>query len=132
MEGDGIKPAISPSRNGFDVTRIFGVIIQGLAQFVDRNAQAVVAILNRIAGPYSFANLVAGDDFTAVLQQSNKNSKGLLLQPHDFAVSSQFPSTNGQLKGSEAKDTVQLQRGEYRRQLAPRCKVERTTNHTRL
>jgi len=132
VDGDGIKPAISPSRNGFDITRIFGVIIQGLAQFVDRNAQAVVAILNRIAEPYSFANLVAGDDFTAVLQQSNKNSKGLLLQPHGFAVSSQFPSTNGQLKGSEAKDTVQLQRGEYRRQLAPRCKVERTPNHTRL
>jgi hypothetical protein len=58
---------VAPPRHGFDIAGLAGVIVQYVAQSVDRFVERLIEIDKRILGPDPFFQLFTGDDFAGAL-----------------------------------------------------------------
>ncbi len=78
---DGGDEAVSPPGQGFDEARARCGIAQRLADLVHRGIQAVIEIDKGVGRPDLFAQLIARDHFTGILEQRREDLKRLLLKP---------------------------------------------------
>ncbi len=94
--------------NCFNVSGIFGTIVQRLPQLANRHAEAAVKIYERISRPEAAAKFLSSDYFSGVFQKRDKEPMGLLLQPDAFPVLQQFPRGGVYLKRTELIDNSGL------------------------
>ena len=78
---DRRNKAVTALGECFNKARILGVVTQGFAQLVDRDAQAVIEIDGGIGIPKPLLERFAGQDFAGLLKQCCKQFEGLPLKP---------------------------------------------------
>jgi hypothetical protein len=73
--------SIAPARDGFNKVWRACVVVQCLAQAVDRFIEGLIEV-DKSGSPDMFLQLFTGDDFTRALGKHDENTEGLLLQPN--------------------------------------------------
>jgi hypothetical protein len=79
----------------------------------------MIEIDKRIRGPDFFAQLVACNDLTGILQQGNEHLKRLFLEPYAGAVLAQFSGVQVDFKNAEAQQPGFVIGGRHRHGGAP-------------
>jgi len=100
---DGGKEAVSAAGQSFDEARARCGIAQRLANFVHCGIHAVIEINESIGGPDFFAQIVAGDNLTGVLQQGSEHLKRLFLEPDASPVLAQLSGGQVDFKNTESQ-----------------------------
>jgi hypothetical protein len=67
---------VSATANRSHEVRNFSVVVEGLAELVDRSVQAVVEIDECVGGPKAFTELVPPDHFAGAVEEDQGNLKG--------------------------------------------------------
>ncbi len=78
--------AITEARQGLDVLRVFGAIVQGQADLPDAEVKTLLEVDERIIAPDGQADLFARHQGTAMIEQKRKNARWLLLNFGQHAV----------------------------------------------
>ena len=97
--------AITTPGHSLNETRALGGITQCLADLVDGFVEPVIEIHERIRGPQSAPELLAGHQLAWSGQQHRKHLKWLLLQPDPRAALRQFAGPKIGLEDRETKTT---------------------------
>ena len=116
---DGGDEAVSTAGQGFEEARARSEIAQRLANFVHRRIQAVIEIDESIGGPDFFAQVVARDHLTGILQQGSENLKRLFLKPYASAVFAQLSGGQVDFKNAKAQEAGSAVGGRHRHEGAP-------------
>ena len=95
--------AVSAAGEGFDEARARCGIAQRLANLVHRGIQAVIEIDEGVGGPDFFAQLVARDHLTGILQQGSENLKRLFQKPDASAVLAQLSGGEVDFKNAKSQ-----------------------------
>jgi hypothetical protein len=115
--------AVSTAGQGFDEAWVRGGIPQRLANLVHRSIQAMIEIDEGIGRPDCFAQVVARDDLTCVLQERGQDLKRLFLQPDASPILAQL--SGGQVRLKNAKSQKRgLTTGEHRDECTPQCRAD--------
>ena len=77
---DRCDEAVTPFGQGFDKTRVLGVVAQGFAELIHGDSQAVVEINGRVRAPKPLLQSLAGNYLAWLLQQGRQQLEGLALQ----------------------------------------------------
>jgi hypothetical protein len=72
--------AVSAARDGLDIARPVGIVEKCLAQALDSAVQPVVEINESVGGPEAFAQKVACDQFTRMLEEVYQYLDGMAPQ----------------------------------------------------
>src|ERR1035438_5012277 len=75
----GNKP-VATTVQGFNETRVLGIIPQGFAQLLDTAVEAVIEVNEGVCGPKLSPQLLPGDRLSGALQKNSQDLKGLFLQ----------------------------------------------------
>ena len=78
---DRRNKAVTPLGQGFNKARILGVVAQGLAQLVYRDAQTVIEINGCVRVPKALLEHFAGKHLAWLLKQGRKQFERLPLKP---------------------------------------------------
>jgi hypothetical protein len=71
---------VSATANRSHEARNFSVVVEGLAELVDRSVQAVVEIDECVGGPKAFTELVPLDHFAGAFEEDQGNLKGVVME----------------------------------------------------
>jgi hypothetical protein len=80
---------ISPAGDGLYEARLFGVILQDLADLTDRAVDAVVGIEEDVLTPYPLYDVFPADDLSFLLDEDGENFRGNALQLKDATGTAQ-------------------------------------------
>src|SRR5215470_20198784 len=83
----GSNKSVTTLGKCFNETWLLLVVVQGLAEFLDRRVQAVIEINESVFGPEPFLQILACDDLTGMFQKHREDMKRLDLQPNLSALS---------------------------------------------
>jgi hypothetical protein len=83
--------SVSTPRDGFNILRGTGIIVQCLSQPIHRFIQGLIEV-NESISPDLFLQFLTGDDLARTLRKQRQNSEGLLLQSDRHAM---FPQLRG-------------------------------------
>src|SRR5262249_55592341 len=86
----------------FDVTRSFGCVAEGVAQFLNGVVKSRVEVHEGIRGPEFLTEFLASDQVTGTFEQMGEYLERLVLQLQANAVLPQFTRTQVHIKGAEA------------------------------
>src|SRR5208282_3554847 len=92
---------VSAAGQGLDESRARCGIAERLAYLVYRGIQAVIEIDEGVGRPDFFAQVVAGDNLTGILQQGSEDLKGLFLKPDASAVLAQLSGVQINFKNAK-------------------------------
>src|SRR5260370_1360182 len=92
---------VAATRQGFHKAGTLRGIAQGFAQPVDDGIEAVVDVHEGIRRPQLLPELVPGDDFTCVLQETCQYLKRMLLELDMHPLLAQLPSVKVGLESSK-------------------------------
>jgi len=83
---DHSNEAVTPARNGFDVTGIFGRVAQRSSQPVHRHIQTMFEFDKRVCPPKPVPQLFARHQLSGMLQQIMQDLERLTRQPYPNAA----------------------------------------------
>jgi hypothetical protein len=96
--------AVALTRNGLDEAGRFGIVIERAAQSGDGDIEAAVEIDKGVLTPKLDAELFAGTDLAGVLREEPQQAVLLGGETYEEPGTAEFPGTEIQLEGAEAKD----------------------------
>lgn len=79
------------ARDGFDKSRAFGRVAKGFAKAADGVVEAVFELAERVPRPEPLLQLLSGDNFPGMLEQSQQNLQRLFVEFDADALLAQLP-----------------------------------------
>ena len=104
---------VAAPRNGLYKTWLVGGVAEDFTQPHDRVVESVVEVDEGVTLPETVAKLVAGDDFSRLLQKDGQNLKGLFGKLEAHAVLAKFGCFEIDLKDAEAHDSDACSRSSH-------------------
>lgn len=104
----GSDESIAPAGQGLYVMWLFGIVLERLAELLNRRIDAVIELDECTIWPKTFPDLFAEYRFARVFQQHQQNFKRLLLQPDPPVSTQQLSRPCVQLKVAETRRFVVL------------------------
>jgi hypothetical protein len=96
--------AVTQAREGLNVQRAFGFIVQSEAYLTDAEVQPLLEVNKGILAPDGKSNFFARHQSAPMIQQKRKNSRRLLLNTGQHAVLTQLKRLLVELKFPESND----------------------------